>query len=195
MEDRSSANYLMENLDEETRLERKTDPDDVREQAAWCGMKPGRRILDAGCGTGKTSDIFYWMVQPGGAVFGIDFSERRLRYANDHYGNGKEGLSFQKCDLTKPLTGIGKFDVIWIRFVLEYFRQESPVIVKNLSNCLKPRRYLCLLDLDYNSLTHYDAPQPMQELLHKLMDRLSKSFNFDPFCGCKLYSFLYDAGI
>ncbi len=69
--------YLMENLDEEARLEWKTDPGVVREQAAWCGMKPGCRVLDAGCGTGKTAGIFFDMVQGGGEVVGIDFSERR----------------------------------------------------------------------------------------------------------------------
>ncbi len=183
----------MENLDEEARLEWKTDSDIVREQATWCGMKPGCRVLDAGCGTGKTSSIFFDMVQDGGEVVGIDFSDRRIGYAREHYGG--KGLSFERCDITKPLDTIGKFDVIWIRFVLEYFRKESALIVKNLSECLKQGGYLCLIDLDHNSLNHYELPRKMEDILYKLIERLSADFNFDPYCGRKLYSYLYDVGL
>ena len=43
-----SNSYLMENLEENIRLEFKTDPKAVRKQALWCGLKPGLRVLDAG---------------------------------------------------------------------------------------------------------------------------------------------------
>jgi SAM-dependent methyltransferase len=184
--------YLMENVDEETRLEWKTDPDDVRKQAGWCGIKPGMRVLDAGCGTGKTASILFDMVQPGGSVLGIDFSDRRLDFAREKYG--RPGLEFRKCDLTKPLEGIGKFDFIWIRFVLEYFRAESRQIVKHLTDCLNPGGRLCLLDLDHNSINHYELPPGMEEFFFGVMRKISEDFNFDPYCGRKLYSFLYDLG-
>ena len=52
--------YLMENLEEAIRLEMKTDPEAVRKQALWCGLKPGMRVLDAGCGPGMiTSNRFF----------------------------------------------------------------------------------------------------------------------------------------
>ena len=92
--------YLMENEDEEARLELKTDPENLEKQAIWCGIKPGMRVLDAGCGSGKTSRLLFDMVKPGGEVVGIDFSEKRIAYAQEHYG--AQGLSFQVCDLTSP---------------------------------------------------------------------------------------------
>ncbi len=185
--------YLMENADEEVRLELKTDPENLERQAIWCGIKPGMRVLDAGCGIGKTSRLLFDMVKPGGEVVGIDLSGKRIAYAKEHYR--AEGLSFQVCDLTRPLPldRIGKFDVIWARFVLEYFRRESPVIVKNLSEGLSPGGYLCLLDLDHNSLSHYDLPREMEATLVKLM-KATEKLNFDPYCGRKLYSYLYDLG-
>ncbi len=186
--------YLMENEDEGTRLELKTDPENVRKQAAWCGVGPGLRVLDAGCGTGKTSQLLYDMVGPHGEVVGIDLSEKRIAHAREHYRS--RGLSFEVCDLTGPLplSQIGTFDVIWVRFVLEYFRRESPSIVKNLSEALSPGGYLCLIDLDHNCLNHYDLPPEMEATLVKLM-KATEELDFDPYCGRKLYSYLYDLGL
>lgn len=185
--------YLMENDDEEIRLEWKTDPDQVRKQAYWCGIRPDMRVLDAGCGTGKTTSILFDMVQPGGSALGIDCSEKRLGFAREKYA--RPGLDFQKADITKPLDGIGKFDFIWIRFVLEYFRKESKDIAGYLSECLNPGGRLCLLDLDHNSLNHYGIAPQMEEYFFKVMHKVSEEQNFDPYCGRKLYSFLYDLGL
>ena len=69
-----SNSYLMENDEEAFRLDIKTDPEAVREQALWCGIKPGLRVLDVGCGPGKTTSILREMVQPNGQAVGIDFS-------------------------------------------------------------------------------------------------------------------------
>jgi SAM-dependent methyltransferase len=52
--------YLMESEEEAVRLDLKTDPDAVRKQALWCGVKAGLRVLDAGCGPGKTTSILLW---------------------------------------------------------------------------------------------------------------------------------------
>ncbi|MCE5262965.1 MAG: methyltransferase type 11, partial [Deltaproteobacteria bacterium] len=64
--------YLMENEEEKDRLEMKTDPLVLRKQAEWCGIKPGQRLLDLGCGPGKTTAILYDLIQPGGSIVGLD---------------------------------------------------------------------------------------------------------------------------
>ena len=183
----------MDNLEEEIRLEIKTDPDEIRRQAVWCGIKPGMRVLDAGCGPGKTSSILYKMIHPTGSLLGVDYAEQRIVYARKHYG-GKPGLDFQLHDLRNPLNFKDTFDLIWVRFVLEYNLAESFEIVKNLTNCLKPGGALCLMDLDHNCLSHYEMPNAMEDILYKAMAKLSSDFNFDPYAGRKLYSYLYDLG-
>jgi ubiquinone/menaquinone biosynthesis C-methylase UbiE len=60
--------YLMENSEESVRLEMKTDTETVRRQAEWCGIKPGMRVLDVGCGPGITTSILHEMIQPGGSI-------------------------------------------------------------------------------------------------------------------------------
>jgi ubiquinone/menaquinone biosynthesis C-methylase UbiE len=103
----------MENMEETVRLEVKTDPEVVRKQAGWCGVAPGMRVLDAGCGPGKVSSILYEMVQPGGSVVGVDFSEERIGHARERYGKSP-GIQFEVRDLRDTLEGLGLFDLIWV---------------------------------------------------------------------------------
>ncbi|MBA4396110.1 MAG: methyltransferase type 11 [Syntrophus sp. (in: bacteria)] len=185
--------YLMEGKEETLRLEVKTIPDDVRSQALWCGIRPGLRVLDVGCGPGKTTSILHEMIQPEGAIVGVDCSGERIAHARERYGN-KPGIDFCVHDLRDPLNDFGKFDFIWVRFVLEYHLAESFDIVGHLKNALKPGGVLCLLDLDYNCLSHYELPPRIAELLPRLMHRLQEKHNFDVYAGRKLYAYLYDHG-
>lgn len=183
--------YLMEHADEAYRLDIKTDPEAVRAQALLCGIRPGARVLDVGCGSGKASSVLHEIVGPQGEVVGIDYSEDRLAYARKHFGKDS-GIHFLQADLMRPLDHLGAFDFIWVRFVLEYFLREAPSIVANLTHSLKPDGRLCLLDLDYNSMNHYPLPEPMRDTLAAVMERGETAYNFDPYAGRKLYSYLYD---
>lgn len=181
----------MENVDEILRLNIKTDPDALRKQAGWCGIKAGSRVLDLGCGAGKTTALIHELVQPAGSVIGIDYSAERINYAKALYRD-REGLEFIRHDLMEPCNSIGEFDVIWVRFVLEYYRRESRAIVQNIKRLLKPGGFLCLIDLDYNCLSHYELPAALAEVLPKLIATLEEVHNFDAYAGRKLYSYLYD---
>jgi SAM-dependent methyltransferase len=189
----TSNEYLMESEEEAIRLDIKTDPEALRKQALWCGVKPGMRILDGGCGPGKTTALLHEMIQPNGHIIGVDFSKDRIEYAKEHYG-GKNGLEFYLQDLRESMEGLGQFDLVWVRFVLEYYREGSLDIVKNLIKCVKPGGALCLLDLDYNCLSHYELTPSMAAILPEFMKYADEKYNFDTFMGRKLYSFLYDIG-
>jgi SAM-dependent methyltransferase len=186
--------YLMENEEEKDRLEMKTDPVALRKQAEWCGIKPGQRLLDLGCGPGKTTALLYEMVQPGGSILGLDASPERIAYARKRYGD-KAGMAFAVHDIRKPLTEFGTFDGVWVRFVLEYFRRESPGIVKNIAESLNQGGFLYLLDLDYNCLSHYELPPALAKILPEIIHRLEEIFDFDAYAGRKLYSYLFDQGL
>jgi len=183
--------YLMEDPQEAARLVIKTDPDDVKKQAQWCGIGPGASVLDVGCGSGKVTSILHEMVQPGGYVLGVDFSAERIAYARKEFGS-KEGIDFQVMNFTCPMDTIEQFDFIWVRFILEYFLKESFSIIKNIIPCLNKEGMLCLMDLDYNCLNHYPIPEKMEAIIHELMLIMSKDFNFDPYVGRKLYTYLFD---
>lgn len=188
-----TSTYFMENAQETSRLERKTDPSYVREQARWCGLRPGQRVLDAGCGPGKTTSILHGLVQPGGSIMGADLSEERIQHAQEQYGE-LPGIEFLVHDFSFPLLGTESFDLIWVRFMLEYNRSESFTIVQNLDRCLRPGGTLCLLDLDHNCLSHYALPEGMEPVVQRMIRALEEHYDFDPYAGRKLYSYLYDLG-
>ncbi len=182
----------MENEEETLRLDLKTAGTAVEEQALWAGIKRGMRVADLGFGSGKTTCHLHKLVQPHGEVIGVDFAEDRIHYANQHYK--KEGITFLQGDIRAPLTEIGLFDFIYVRFVLEYYRSDSFEIVKNISTNIKPGGILTLIDLDNNCLCHFGMPERLEQTLFKLMGILEEKANFDPYAGRKLYSFLYDLG-
>lgn len=186
----AKTNYLMENEREAIRLDVKTDPERVRKQALWAGVKPGMRIADIGCGIGKTTFIMNELVQPGGEAVGVDFSDSRISVARGKYPS--RTISYEVRDVRGDLRDLGKFDFIWVRFFLEYFLRESFDIVKNLTGLLRKGGIICLIDLDCNCMNFHGAPPQLELTLARVMEALQEHGNFDPFVGRKLYSYLYD---
>ena len=192
MRENEQFEYLMESAEEALRLDIKTDAIVVEKQALWAGIKPGMRVADIGCGSGKTTSILHKLIQPGGKIIAVDGSEKRIAYAKDHYGF--DGVEFKCKNILNPLDDLGMFDFIWIRFLLEYYRTSSFDIVKNVAKIIKPGGFLCLIDLDYNCLSHYGLLPKLERTLFAVMKYVEENANFDPYMGRKLYSFLYDLG-
>jgi ubiquinone/menaquinone biosynthesis C-methylase UbiE len=184
--------YLMEDNEEAIRLDRKTDPSVVGRQARWAGIKPGMRLADLGCGSGKTSFVLHELVQPEGEVVGFDFAPNRIAYAKGHYE--RPGLRFECCDVRDPQDEPGSYDFVWVRFLLEYYLAEAYEMVEHFSKLLKPGGILCLIDLDHNCLNHYGIPERLEKTLLALAEVVSRKGNFDLWVGRKLYTFLYDLG-
>jgi ubiquinone/menaquinone biosynthesis C-methylase UbiE len=185
-------NYLMESEEEALRLDRKTDREAVLRQARWSGVEPGMRLADLGCGSGKTTSVLHGLVGPEGEAVGVDISEERISFAKERYHT--PGLEFLCADIREPLEGLGSFDYIWVRFVLEYYLRGSFEIVRNITNILRPGGVLCLLDLDNNCLCHHEMPARLERTLHLVVSALAEKANFDAYSGRKLYSYLYDLG-
>jgi len=184
--------YFMEDAQEIERLERKTDPQMVLSQARWAGLHPGMRVADIGCGPGLTSKLLHEAVQPGGQVVGIDFSVERISYARQKYQ--AQGLDFEERNFFDNLTDLGQFDFVWARFVLEFHRQRATALVTNLDHLVRPGGTLCLVDLDYNCLTHEGLPSRLKSTIQDVVKGLEETLDFDPYAGRKLYTHLYDLG-
>ena len=181
--------YLMESDEESLRLDVKTKPEAVNDQARFAGIEPGMRVIDLGCGSGKTTSLIHALAKPGGTAVGMDISLSRIEYAQEHYG--REGIEFICRDIRQPLDDLGSFDFMWIRFVLEYHREEAWSIVQHVTKALKPGGILCLIDLDYNCLTHFEMPERLEKTTQELIEEIRIKANFDPYIGRKLYSYLY----
>jgi ubiquinone/menaquinone biosynthesis C-methylase UbiE len=180
----------MESDEESLRLDIKIESKVIRQQALWAGLKPGMRVADIGCGPGRIASILNELVQPGGSVVGVDNSQKRLEYANQHYAS--ESIKYYKKDILGPLDDFGQFDFVWSRFVLEYYLSNSFDIVKNISNILKPEGTICLIDLDQNPLNFYGMSSRLERTFQQILKELQTKTDFDPYAGRRLYSYLYD---
>ncbi len=183
----------MESTEEISRLELKTDFARLKEQALWAGLQEGMRVLDAGCGSGITTSYLSIITGETGHVTGIDGSTERIAHAERKYKS--KNVSFFQKDIYEDLSVLGRFDFIWVRFFLEYHRTRSLEIVTKLVSLLNTGGILCLVDLDYNMLTHYELPLRLETSLQHLMSTLQEKNDFDPYAGRKLYSYLYDTGL
>jgi ubiquinone/menaquinone biosynthesis C-methylase UbiE len=84
------------------------------------GNVGGLEVLDLGCGTGRHAIS---MARRGADVTAIDFSERMLARAKQKYGDAN--VTFQVCDLTKPLPfAAATFDAVLCALVLDHI--EDP---------------------------------------------------------------------
>ena len=189
---KNRGQYLMEGDQEALRLDVKTDAKTIEAQALWAGLRPGMRVADLGCGAGKTTFHLNRLAQPKGRTVGVDIAEQRIEYANTHYSD--DGIEYLTADIREPLDDLGRFDFIWVRFVLEYYLNGSFDIAKNIVRNLNPGGILCLIDLDCNCLRYFGLPERLDRAVAGLMRSLEKNCNFDPYVGVKLYSFLYDLG-
>jgi SAM-dependent methyltransferase len=148
------------------------------------------RVADIGCGPGKTSHLLSRLIGPEGEVVGIDRSRERIEHANKKFSS--QTTRFFCRDIHEPLYDLGRFDFIWVRFVLEYFRSSSFQIVEELTSSLRAGGILCLIDLDLNCLNHYDLPRTLESSLLGVMGALEENKDFDPYAGRRLYSYMYD---
>ncbi|MBS3779723.1 MAG: class I SAM-dependent methyltransferase [Desulfovermiculus sp.] len=189
-----SPEFMMENEQEALRLDLKTDPQAVKQQALWAGLKPDMNVADLGCGAGITTHCLRQVLSAEANIYGVDFSQQRIDYAKKHYSGN--GITYLLKDIRDPsLQDLGGFDFIWIRFVLEYYYSQAFSILENVIKTLNPGGILCLIDLDHNCLCHYGLPARLMNTISGIIEHLHRTRDFDPYAGRRLYSFLYDLGM
>lgn len=102
-------------------------------------VKPGGKILDAGCGSGR--DVNYF-ASKGFMVTGIDLSDGLLSYAREH---AHPNAIFQKMDL-RTITLNTSFDGIWASASLLHLKRgELLPVLRNFQHMLMPGGILFLL--------------------------------------------------
>lgn len=100
-------------------------------------IKPGGKILDAGCGSGRDANYF---ASKGFVVTGIDLSETLLAYAQE---TAHPNANFLKMDLRNiSLNSSG----IWAcASLLHLTRKEGLPVLRNFQHMLRPGGVLFLL--------------------------------------------------
>ena len=109
------------------------------------GLKKDCKILDAGCGSGKTLSFFRKMGYNNS--FGADISDEALKLCETI--GLKIGKDVKKIDLTKTDFKDQSFTVVFSDGVLEHFRDFSPFISEF---CRISKRYVILAQPNHFSL-------------------------------------------
>jgi len=182
--------YLMESPEEAYRLDVKTDPKLIEVHAQWAGIRPGMRVLDVGCGAGKTTAVLHSLVQPNGCALGIDASPERIAYAREHYGSG--GVTFHCIDARDNLTTLGTFDFVWIRFLLQYYPIDSGQIITNVSSVVAPGGILALVDLE--PIRFDGLSGRLERTIHDIVQIICEQGRYDPLAGKRLLPALQALG-
>ncbi len=101
-------------------------------------LRPGERVLDVGCGGGKTSLAAARAVGAEGAVVGADLSTPLSALANRRAGEaGAENVTFCVVDMQTDTVEGGPFDVALSQFGVMFF-DEPVVAFGNIRAHLRP---------------------------------------------------------
>jgi SAM-dependent methyltransferase len=124
---------------------------------ALAGEVAGRRILDAGCGSGP---LFAALREQGAVVTGFDQSAEMVAHARRRLGDGAD---LRVADLAGALPfSDGEFDDVIASLVLHYLRDWDPVLAE-LRRLLKPGGRL-IASVNHPmmvNLTHrHEGPRP-----------------------------------
>jgi ubiquinone/menaquinone biosynthesis C-methylase UbiE len=116
-----------------------------RQVVAWLDLKPGSRVLDAGCGCGGMTRLLAEAVGPGGEVVGVDTSPQMLEWAKTQAEKAKLGgrIKFQEGDVRAlPFEDAG-FDLVWCSRVVHGLNDQLAG-VRELVRVIRPGGRLVL---------------------------------------------------
>jgi SAM-dependent methyltransferase len=107
---------------------------ELRQLITGLGLRPGMRILDAGCGTGEALNWLLDEVKPTGAVTGIDLAAAHVNAARLRM---PPQIHILQGDLSDAHFAPASFDLIWCVNTINHLR--DPVLgVETLALLLRP---------------------------------------------------------
>jgi len=95
---------------------------ELRQAVAGLGIRPGARILDAGCGTGEALG---WLAAAAGArglVVGLDLASAHIAAAREAAASG---TAVVQANLLSPPLASGTFDLIWAVNTVNHLRDAD----------------------------------------------------------------------
>jgi 2-polyprenyl-3-methyl-5-hydroxy-6-metoxy-1,4-benzoquinol methylase len=113
-------------------------PADLARTAAALGLKPGARLLDAGCGSGQFAIAF---AELGCRVTAIDLAQEMVERGRRHAAERGVEVEWRVGEIGRLADRDAAFDAIHARMVLQ-FVAEVPATLKEFRRVLKPGGHL-----------------------------------------------------
>jgi SAM-dependent methyltransferase len=155
-------------------------------------LRPGMRLLDAGCGPGSITIGLAAAVTPGETI-GVDAAEAVLDQARSlACEQGVSSLRFQQGDAYALPFPDASFDAVFAHTLLEHLREPARALAE-LRRVLRPGGVIGLRDCDWASGVWWPE-DPALTLAADLYARLWRHNGGDPHCGRRLRAHLIDTG-
>ncbi|MGE4233468.1 MAG: class I SAM-dependent methyltransferase [Bacteriovoracia bacterium] len=188
-------NYVLESAEETERLDRQSrmKAHDFRPELKFLNIKPGQKILDAGCGSGIVTD---YLAQQASdiQVTGWDFSLARIESAKQRYSS-RSNIEFQQMDLLhldKEVAKNSRFDLIVCRYVIHHFSQKNAKkVIKNIISLLNPGGTLFSINVE----GLFGNIFPSSPFLRKCLEKIQKTKDMDMQSARRISSQLIENGL
>lgn len=100
-------------------------------------LTPGERVIDVGCGCGKTTGLLADKVAPGGQVTALDVSVPMLEIARKRISQSSDLVEFVSADAARHPFEPESYDVLYSQFGLMFFHNPEEAFA-NFHRALKP---------------------------------------------------------
>jgi 2-polyprenyl-3-methyl-5-hydroxy-6-metoxy-1,4-benzoquinol methylase len=109
-------------------------PADLARMAAALGLRPGARLLDAGCGSGQFAIAF---AKLGARVTGVDLAPEMIARARRHAEERSVDVEWRIGEIARLTDPVAVYDAIFGRVVLQ-FVPDVPAALREFRRVLKP---------------------------------------------------------
>ncbi|WP_244237363.1 methyltransferase domain-containing protein [Corallococcus llansteffanensis] len=184
--------YLMESKGESQRLLEQEQSQDTRSVLHGTGLKPGDRVLDAGCGPGGITELMAELVGEGGHVTGLDVHAGRIAEAQAR-NRHRPHLEFLQADVRASGLPTDSFDYVWSQYVFEYL-PDRQVALAELIRVTRPGGRVVVSDIDGLGFQNWPFPEHLRQGTQRIVEAL-EARGFDLYVGRKLYSDFRRAGL
>ncbi|MFM9938631.1 MAG: class I SAM-dependent methyltransferase [Hyphomicrobiaceae bacterium] len=172
---------------------------EYEEALRYVGVKPGWKVLDAGCGGGGFLPLMSELVGPSGSVTAMDLAPENVAHVEALVRDGKLPATVQARvgSLLKLPFEDSTFDCVWSANVVQYLKEdEFLVAMQEFKRVLKPRGLLALKDFD-NSMVQFVPMDPgvtARFFVERRAD-FARTGQLGAACGTSLASRLRRAGL
>ena len=102
------------------------------------GLQPGLRVLDLGCGTGRTTLRLAERVAPTGRAIGVDIAAEMLVRAREHGAEAEAtNVDFVHADIQAHDLGDRQFDAAYSRFGVMFYT-DPVAALSNVNRAMRP---------------------------------------------------------
>jgi len=157
------------------------------------GLKPGMKVLDAGCGTGAVARKMAVKVSPG-EVCGVDIDSLFINEAKKlATKEGIKNVKFELGDVDNLNYNTGIFDVSYCRLVLMHVKNPAKTVTE-LKRVTKKGGFVAASDNDDGGVITYPEIPKVLDVWSRY-GQLAKTRGEDRYIGRQLFSIFSQAGL